>query len=162
MDQIYKAYALPVYKYLLTLVRDPGLAEELTAETFYRAMEKHKEFRGECKVLTWLCQIGKFVFYEEIRKNEKYSTILLEEKDLQNNSIFISPEKIFMDKEGQVEIYKSMRKLKGEIRELMYLRILGGLSFKEIGDIMGKNETWARVNFYRGKTKIQKELKENE
>lgn len=162
MDQIYKDFALPVYKYLLTLTKNSDLAEELTAETFYRAMKKHKEFRGECKVLTWLCQIGKLVFYEEIRRKEKYSSLYMEESEVQDDSSSILPEKILIDKEEQIQIFKSMRALKGEIRELMYLRILGELSFKEIGDIMGKNETWARVNFYRAKIKIQKELKESE
>lgn len=161
MDQIYKDYALPVYKYLLTLTKDPALAEELTAETFYRAMEKYKEFRGECKVLTWLCQIEKFAFFEEIRRNNKF-TPLLEDENLQGNSTSTIPDKSFINKECELEVYKSMRRLKGEIRELMYLRILGELSFKEIGDILDKNETWARVNFYRAKVKIQKGLRENE
>lgn len=161
MDKVYKEYALPVYKYLLTLTKNPDLAEELTAETFYRAMEKHKEFRGDSKILTWLCQIGKFAFYEEIRRNSKLTTALREE-DIKEDLTSTIPDKVFIAKESEMEIYKSIRELRGEIRELMYLRILGGLSFKEIGEIMDKNETWARVNFYRGKIKIQKELKDNE
>ena len=44
----------------------------------------------------------------------------------------------------------------------MYLRISGDLSFKEIGEIMGKSENWARVNFYRGKEKLLERKGKNE
>ena len=45
-------------------------------------------------------------------------------------------------------------------REVVYLRAFGGLSFREIGDVLGKTETWARVTFYRGKeTQNQRQLR---
>ena len=47
-------------------------------------------------------------------------------------------------------------------REILYMRLFGDLSFKEIGEIMGRTENWARVNFYRGKEKLRKEWKDNE
>ena len=47
-------------------------------------------------------------------------------------------------------------------REVMYLRVFGGLSFKEIGEIMEKPENWARVTYYRGKGKLQGETRREE
>ena len=47
-------------------------------------------------------------------------------------------------------------------REIMYMRLFGDLSFKEIGEIMGRSENWARVNFYRGKEKLRKEWGKDE
>ena len=63
---------------------------------------------------------------------------------------------------GQLELMKRMHSLNSEMREVMYLRLLGGLSFREIGDIMSQTENWARVNYYRGKEKIKKELEADE
>ena len=57
---------------------------------------------------------------------------------------------------------KAMHVCPEPFREVMYLRIFGNLSFREIGEIMGKTENWARVTFYRGKEKMRKELVEDE
>ena len=47
-------------------------------------------------------------------------------------------------------------------REILYLRLLGNLSFRQIGAILNQSENWARVNFYRAKQSVVKELKQNE
>ena len=59
-------------------------------------------------------------------------------------------------KEARVELYRRLQKLDEKTREVMYLRLTGDLSFKEIGDILDRNETWARVTFYRGKQQLFK------
>ncbi|SHK32119.1 RNA polymerase sigma factor, sigma-70 family [Hathewaya proteolytica DSM 3090] len=63
---------------------------------------------------------------------------------------------------SRIEIIKQLHEIKEPMREIMYLRMFGNLSFKEIGDILGKTENWARVNYYRGKEKLLKEMKNNE
>ena len=70
-------------------------------------------------------------------------------------------EEQFIAGEEKVSLYKKMQNLDEKTREVMYLRITGELSFKEIGEILGKTENWARVTFYRGKSKL-KEVDENE
>ncbi len=61
-----------------------------------------------------------------------------------------------------IEFIKLLHNLHEPIREVMYLRLIGNLSFAQIGEIMGKNENWARVNFYRGKKRIMEEMERNE
>lgn len=61
-----------------------------------------------------------------------------------------------------IDVLKDMQKLPQNMREVMYLRITGTLSFKEIGEILGKSENWARVNFYRGKELLLKGRKQYE
>ena len=56
-----------------------------------------------------------------------------------------------------IEIYKKLHLLEEPVREVMYLRLNADFTFKEIGEIMGKDENWARVTFYRGKQRIRKE-----
>ena len=60
--------------------------------------------------------------------------------------------------ENRVELLRKLHLCPEPYREILYLRIFGNLSFKEIGDILGKTENWARVTFYRGKEKLRKEL----
>ena len=70
-------------------------------------------------------------------------------------------EEEFINKQDLQFVYEQIKKFDKDIKEIFYLRLLAGMSFKEIGEIKGKTEVWARVNFYRGKQKI-KEVEENE
>ncbi len=56
---------------------------------------------------------------------------------------------------GRVELLRRVHGLPEPYREVVYLRSFGGLSFREIGDVLGKTETWARVTFYRGKERVK-------
>lgn len=60
---------------------------------------------------------------------------------------------------GQVELLRALHGLAGDTREVLYLRLLGSLSFREIGDILSRTENWARVTYYRGREKLKGELK---
>lgn len=53
-----------------------------------------------------------------------------------------------------MDVLKEMQKLAPQMREVIYLRVMGQLSFKEIGEIVGRSENWARVTFYRGKEQL--------
>ncbi len=69
-NEIYALYFQDVYKFLLALCHDEELAEELTQDTFFKAMKNYESFRGDCKISTWLCQIAKYSFflYDKRRK----------------------------------------------------------------------------------------------
>ena len=153
MDQIYTEYFNTVYKYLLYLTHDVTFSEELTQETFCKALEKINTFRGDCKVSVWLCQIAKHLLINEQNKRKKFVDIseenlakIEDSKELENNAIL---------KDEKLKMYKKMQQLEGDVREVVHLRITGELSFKEIADILGKTENWARVTFYRAKKKLE-------
>ena len=71
MEKIYEQYFETVNKYLFCLTKNYDLAEELTQETFYRAVKKIGTYKGECKISVWLCQIAKNLWYDQCRKNKK-------------------------------------------------------------------------------------------
>lgn len=156
MEEIYREHSQTVYRYLLSLTRNADTAEELTQETFYQAVKSVRKFDGSCKTTTWLCAIAKNVFLSYCRKHPPAD--ILEEHTASSPS----PENEILSNIGHLELMKMMHSLSGEVREVMYLRLLGGLSFREIGDIMSRTENWARVNYYRGKEKIKKELEADE
>jgi RNA polymerase sigma factor (sigma-70 family) len=157
MEQVYIENATAFYKYLFCLTHDAYLAEELTQETFYQATKGIHNFRGDCKISVWLCQIAKRLWYKELRKNE---TVPLDE--IEEPQADINLEKQFMLNIDKVELFKLLHTLDVTTKEVVYLRLTGKLSFSEIGDIMGKTENWARVTFYRGKQKIVKGRNRNE
>lgn len=156
MDEVYKQYAATVYRYLLSLTRDRDLAEELTQETFYQAIRSSDRFDGSCSVSTWLCAIAKRVSLAYYRKYPKH-----EELELVTESSD-SAEESYLIKEGRKELLKKLHSLKEPAREVVYLRAFGGLSFREIGEITGHTENWARVTYFRGKESLRKELNDDE
>lgn len=151
MEQVYKQYFETVNKYLFCLTHDSDISEELTQETFYKAIKKINTYRGDCKISVWLCQIAKNLWYDCCRKNKK---VVNEDEISEMLSIDTTEEQV-VEKEEKILLYQKMQKLDKETREVIYLRITGELSFKEIAIILNKTENWARVTFYRGKNKLK-------
>lgn len=158
MEQVYKQYARTVYGFLLSRTGDAPLAEELTQETFYRAIRASKSYRGEGNVSTWLCGIAKNVYLEHLRKQKKCEPLETMAESQAETAQVLSAEEEVLGQWDQVAILKALHKLKDPMREVMYLRLSGNLSFAQIGEIMDKSENWARVTFYRGKEKLLKEV----
>lgn len=151
MDAVYRQHAQTVYKFLLSQCHDPHLAEELTQEAFYQAVRSIDRFDGRCRVSVWLCQIAKHLWYQHLRKSGR-ETELPEESQL---PLIPSAEEETVRRSGQLELLRRIHALPEPGREVVYLRAFGGLSFREIGDVLGKTETWARVTFYRGKERLK-------
>ena len=149
MEEIYQSYAMTVYRYLVSLTSDPDLAEELTQETFYQAIRSSDRFEESCKVSTWLCAIAKRVLLTWRRKHPVHEST----DDLEIPTE--GPEDEVLRSEDKSELLRRIHKLSEPYREVIYLRAFGDLSFREIGDIFGKTENWARVTFYRSKIKLQ-------
>ena len=152
MSEIYQDHARTVYKFLLSQTHDPDLAEELTQETFYQAVRSIDRFDGGCKVSVWLCQIAKHLWFQHLRKRKREAPVSPEDLPEAPGP---SAEEGLLEREGRMELLRLVHRLPEPQREVVYLRAFGGLSFREIGDICGKTETWARVTFYRSKEKLR-------
>jgi len=152
-DDIYHMYFDDVYKYVLTLSRNDTIAEEITQETFFKALKNIKNFNGNCKIYVWLCQIAKntyFTFYQKDKKNSKRGVIDFEEE--------YNFELKFIDKEEAFSIHKVLHSMEEPYKEVFTLRTFGELSFRKIGELFDKTEVWARVTYHRSKIKIQEEI----
>lgn len=152
IKQIYEEYFETVNKYLFCLTHDNDISEELTQETFYKAVQKINTYKGKCKMSVWLCQIAKNLWYDQCRKNKKVINI---EENLLDAQAPESTESQVISNDEKISLYKKMQKLDEKTREVIYLRITGELSFKEIATILNKTENWARITFYRGKSKLK-------
>lgn len=156
MEEIYQQHARTVYRYLFTLTRDADLAEELTQETFYQAIRSSERFDESCAVSTWLCAIAKNVLRTHRRKHPE--TEHVEEQTLP----LPSAEADALAAAEKLELMKKLHALREPYREVLYLRAFGALTFREIGEVQGKTENWARVTFYRAKELLRKEVDEDE
>ena len=156
IDEIYSKYGNIVYKYVFCLTGNEDTTEEIVQETFFTAVKNINKFKGDCKISTWLCQIAKYIWYNKLKKHKKITknsfeeieNIVLEERSFEDKII---------EKQEQIEMFKKIQKLDELTRNVVYLRILGDLSYREIAEIMGKSESWARVTFFRGKEKLKEE-----
>ena len=151
MEQVYQEHAQTVYKFLMTQTRDADLAEELTQETFYQAVRSIGRFDGSCKLSVWLCQIAKHQWYQYLRRHKREAPMPDEGLEIP----IPSAEQQALEKQGQLDLLHKIHALPEPSREVVYLRAFGGLSFREIGEVMGHTETWARVTFYRGKDRLK-------
>lgn len=148
MEELYKENAALVYHFLLAKCGDSQVAEELTQETFLQAIRSADRYNGSCKMSVWLCQIAKHLLYQYWRK-QKINVPLEEEDWMLSEEPGV--ERQVLAREELLEVLGRLHRLPVNMREVVYLRITGDLSFREIGRIMGKSENWARVNFFRAK-----------
>lgn len=155
-EEIYKQNYRIVYGYLFTLCNNENLAEELSAETFYKAFLNFSHFRGESKLSTWLCQIAKNEYLRYIRKNKRTQTITSE---LPDDKYF---EERIQDKDTALRLHRLLRTLDEPYKEVFTLRIFAELSFYEIGQVIGKSENWARVTYYRAKIRLKQQMEDSD
>ncbi len=159
MKQVYEEHFNTVYKYLLCLTHNANFSEELTQETFLKALEHIDTFKGNCKISVWLCQIAKNLMINEQKKKD--NTLLQVDETIEKIESTYNTENLAIKNEEKLRLYKKIQKLDKISKEVVYLRITGELSFKEIGNILNMTENYARVTFYRAKKKLE-EVDEND
>jgi len=159
VEAIYENYYKDVYKYVLGLSGDCHVAEDITQETFTKAINGINNFKGECDVRVWLCQIAKNSFYTYARKKGREITEsdeILDEKPSGYDFV-----RDTIDKEQMLYIHKIIHGLSEPYKEVFNLRVFGELSFKQISEIYGKTESWARVTYHRARLLIINEMESN-
>ena len=152
LDLVYRQHAQTVYRFLLAKTGSADLAEELTQETFFQAVGSIGRYDGQCKISTWLCGIAKNVLYTHY-KSKRHETASLDDAPEVSVS---SAEQTVLGAMDQELLLAAIHKIPEPGREILHLRLLGGLSFRQIGAVLGQSETWARVNYYRAEQTLVK------
>ena len=160
LEKIYREYFTIVYRYILSISRDSHLSEEITQETFVKALRKFKSFRGDCDISVWLCQIAKNEYYQYLRKKKKSAgNGQVEDVDIVMRD---GPEENLERKELRLRIQRILHDMEEPYKEVFYMRTYGEMSFMDIGNIFGRQETWARVTYYRARRKIMEVLEDED
>lgn len=159
-EQIYNAYFKSVYRYIRKLSGDEHVAEEITSETFLKVMKSIGDYRGECDMRVWICQIAKNTYYSYLKKSNRIANV--DETELQNiadpNALL---EKQIITQDETQQLRKILHTIPEPYKEIFMWRVFGELSFQEIGDLYGKTDNWACVTYHRARKIIQSRLEES-
>ena len=153
LEQLYETYFRDVYLYLKGLTGQEHLAQDLTSETFLKAMQGLDRFRGDCDVRVWLCQIAKNAYYSHLRSTRRE---VLQEPPEETHPVDL--EQAFLSQESSMRLYQLLHQLPEPYKEVFVLRVLGELSFRQIAHVFGKTENWACVTYHRAKNKIKERM----
>ncbi len=163
-EKIYRDYFNDVFLYLRSISRDAVVAEELTQEVFFKAIKSLNKFRGDCDVRVWLCQIAKNEYFTYCRKSGRMELV-----DIESDRVCEKPsaggfrfEERLEDSAYALDIHKILHSLDEPYKEVFSLRIFGELSFKQIAEVFGKTENWARVTYHRARLKIMERLEKRQ
>lgn len=167
-DSLYEEYSKMIYRYIFLMCKNKELAEDIMQNTFLKAIQSIDSFEGKCKFSTWLCQTAKNEYFNYCRKYQRQQSY--EEYVEARGEIPVTSEPYFPDQyleklirnEDVGIICNAMQELPEPYKEVFMLRIYGELGFNEIGELFGKNATWARVTYFRAKEKIKKCLQHKE
>jgi len=153
-EKLYRTCYMQIFSFAMTLAKDKDMAEEITQETFYKAITADRAFRGESECTTYLCAIAKNLFIDEMRRRKRTAGPI-EEDTADSGADF---REALEDKNSSLEIHRILHSLEEPYKEVFSLRVFGELSFKQIGTILQKTENWARVHYHRARHKKQERM----
>ncbi|WP_256310716.1 RNA polymerase sigma factor [Tissierella carlieri] len=153
-EEIYSEYFKDVYRYVLCLSKNESIAEDITQETFFKALKNIDSFKGNCKMSVWLCQIAKNSYFSYLKKKQNNFESIEDIADVFDSGF----EQILADDESVFEIHKILHNLEEPYKEVFTLRFFGDLSFSKIAELFGKTESWARVTYHRARIKLKEKL----
>ena len=157
LEEIYNEYFKDVYLFIYSLSKDKHIAEDLTSETFIKAMKSIESFKGNCDIKVWLFQIAKNSYYSYVRKHKRLTELEAAPEKKSDDNL----EKSMFLAEASMEIHEIIHHLSEPYKEVFSLRVFGELSFKQIGRLFGKTDNWACVTFHRARHKIREEMRDN-
>ena len=152
METIYRLYFRDVYLFLQGLTRSETLAEELTQETFFKALDGLKNFDGKQDVRAWLFTVARNCWYDRCRKAKHTAPLEGAETKAADTPDIAQ---LLVDKDAAFTVHQCLHTLEEPYKEVFSLRVFGELSFEDIGAIFGHNAAWARVTYYRAKAKLR-------
>ncbi len=158
-EEIYHRYFDDVYRYIRRLSGNEHIAEEITSETFFKALKSVKKFRGDCDMRVWLCQIAKNCYRSYLKKQRHTSDIddaILSEIPDDSENV----ENAVISRDDALRIKRILHEIPEPYKEVFLWRTLAELSFKQIGQIFQKSENWACVTYHRARKMIIERMEE--
>lgn len=156
-DICFKAEYEAVYRYALSLCRNETEAQDITQDTFLKAMQAKNGFRGNSSVYTWLCAIAKNIWLEKMRKESRLVSM---ERELPERGT--SLEEKITNEDTAMQIHKFLHIIEEPYKEVFTLRVFGQLSFAKIAELFGKTESWARVTYHRARKQIIEKMRKDD
>lgn len=154
LEDIYNTYFKDVFLYVYSLSGDKHIAEDITSETFMKALTSLDSFRGDSDIRVWLCQIAKNSYYSYLRKKKSFVDL----ESLPEPASEDNVEQEITTSEASMKVHEIIQNLKEPYKKVFTLRVFGELSFKQIGNLFAKSDNWACVTYHRAREKIKARL----
>ena len=145
-----------VYRYVLALCRSDADAQDITQETFLKAMKSADRFEGSSSLYTWLCAIAKNLWLNKC-KREKRETAT----DSEISDSAVPLEQYIIEQDMSMRIHQALHNLNDPYKEVFSLRVFGQLSFAQIAGLFSKTESWARVTYHRARKMIIQKMRKD-
>ena len=149
---IVRAYEGPVYNYVLRLVGDRALAEDLTQEVFLRVFQGLPKFSLRSKFTTWLFQVTKNRVLDELRANERRPRLTVALDDIAPLEVLDAPVERL---EAMDALWKSVEELNVDLKMALLLRDVVGLSYTEIADSLEITLATVKWRIYKAREEVQ-------
>ncbi len=155
-EEIYREYFQEVYLFIKSLSHDESIAEEITQETFFKALKAIKKFDGSKDIRAWLFTIAKNTYFSHYKKTKRQ----IDSNLIDEASTRVQIVKHLMNEEDAFTVHQFLHSMDEPYKEVFSLRTFGELPFEKIGRLFGKSAGWARVTFYRARKQIMEYMEE--
>jgi len=157
--ELYDRCVRRVFRHVLYMVNDVDLAEDLTEQTFLRALEAiHRYERRGVPFLAWLLRIVRNLYLNDQRVQRNNSSI----RKNWDGGIVVSPESYCEAKLDGEEVWRAVRALDGDQRQVIVLRFMDGLSYADVARVLGKSVGAVRVAQYRALRALRRRLEDSD
>ena len=149
---ILRMYETPVYNYVLRLVGDRALAEDLTQEVFLRVFQGLPRFSLRCKFTTWLFQVTKNRVLDELRASERRPRALVAIDDIAPLEVLDAP----IERLEEIDaLWQAVENLSTDLKMALLLRDVVGLSYTEIADSLEVTLATVKWRIYKAREDVQ-------
>lgn len=156
--QLYRSYVTKVYRYLFARVRNHAEAEDLTSQVFLTVLQKLKYFGGKENFNAWIFTIARNKVVDHYRGKPRL--VSLEEASL-HRAQDGDPQDLLAQKELLSQLGLVLNDLKPAQQDMLQLRFAAGLSYAEIGKVIGKREAAVKMSIHRLLQKLQKDMEKS-
>ena len=151
-------YRLPLQMFLYSYTGNNETAEDAAIETFVKLATRKPKYSGRASFKTWLFRIGRNTAADMLRKAKQHETANLEDAENTADDKEHSPEELYIKDECNRQLLASMKKLKSDYYEVLWLKYFENLQVKEIAVIMRKNEGNTKVLLGRAREALKTQL----
>src|SRR5881394_3057287 len=152
---IVRAYEVPVFNYVMRLVGDRALAEDLTQEVFLRVYQGLPKFSLRSKFTTWLFQVTKNRVLDELRATERRPRAVVALDDIPPLEVIDAP---FERLEAIDAVWRAVESLNVDLKMALLLRDVVGLSYTEIADSLEITLATVKWRIYKAREDVQAAL----
>jgi RNA polymerase sigma-70 factor (ECF subfamily) len=162
--ELYEIFSVPVYRFILGLVRDEAEAEDITQETFIKVFYKLDKLRQPEYFRFWLYRIARNETYQRRRQHQRLSEVSIDNEEigyyefLSDDKNMPDPEKQVMSRELDSVIRKAVLSLKPKYRDVFILAVQEKMSYDEISKIVERSAASVKTDIFRARQVVKEKL----